>query len=79
MERRRIQFLVITTAAAAWAVLMAVEPERQWLGGDSHIHSHWSADYDTTRNPPEPLLGVDGRYPTPINAHRARMYGCRGW
>ena len=63
------------SAAAAWSVLTALEPERQWLAGDSHIHSHWSADYDETKNPPEPVIGVDGRYATPINAHRARMYG----
>ena len=29
-------------------VRTALEPERQWLAGDSHIHSHWSADYDET-------------------------------
>ena len=75
MKHRRIQLLVITTAATAWAVLMAVEPERQWFAGDSRIHSHWSADYDETRNPPEPIVGVDGRYATPINAHHARMNG----
>ena len=75
MKHRRSQLLVIAIAAAAWAVLMAVEPERQWLAGDSHIHSHWSADYDETKNPPEPIVGVDGRYATPINAHRARMNG----
>ena len=56
-------------------MLTAVQAERQWLAGDSHIHSHWSADYDETKNPPEPIIGVDGRYATPINAHRARMYG----
>lgn len=72
---RKSQILVITSAAAAWAVLTAVEPERQWLAGDSHIHSHWSASYDRTRNPPEPIIGVDGRYATPINAHRARVHG----
>ena len=49
--------------------------ERQWLAGDSHIHSHWSADYDETKTPPEPITGVDGRYATPINAYRARRYG----
>ena len=75
MKRRHLQVLVITTAAAGWSVLTALEPERQWLAGDSHIHSHWSADYDETKNPPEPAIGVDGRYATPINAHRARMYG----
>ena len=55
--------------------LGAVQTDREWLAGDSHIHSHWSADYDETKNPPEPILGVDGRYATPINAHRARIYG----
>ena len=63
------------SAAAAWSALTAFEPERQWLAGDSHIHSHWSADYDETKTPPEPVIGVDGRYATPINAHRARLYG----
>ena len=75
MKNRRIQLLVIALAAAGWAALTALEPERQWLAGDSHIHSHWSADYDETKNPPEPIVGVDGRYATPINAHRARMHG----
>jgi hypothetical protein len=75
VRRWHLQILVIVSAAAAWSVLTALEPERQWLAGDSHIHSHWSADYDETKNPPEPALGVDGRYATPINAHRARMYG----
>jgi hypothetical protein len=58
-----------------WGVLTLAQPGRQWLAGDSHIHSHWSADYDDRTNPPEPITGVDGRYATPINAHRARMYG----
>jgi hypothetical protein len=75
MKRRQIPLVVITTAAAAWGVLTAVEPQGLWLAGDSHIHSHWSADYDETKNPPEPITGVDGRYATPINAHRARIYG----
>jgi len=75
VKRWQIQFAVITTAAAAWGVLTAFQPERLWLAGDSHIHSHWSADYDETKNPPEPITGVDGRYATPINAHRARIYG----
>jgi hypothetical protein len=75
MKRWQTQLVGIATAAAAWGVLTAVEPERVWLAGDSHIHSHWSADYDETKNPPEPIVGVDGRYSTPINAHRARMHG----
>ena len=75
MKRWQLQMLVITSAAAAWAVLTAVQLDRQWLAGDSHIHSHWSASYDRTKSPPEPIIGVDGRYATPINAHRARMHG----
>ena len=75
MKRRKVQLLIIATAAAGWAVLTAQMSERQWLAGDSHIHSHWSARYDTTKNPPEPLIGADAQYATPINAHRARIHG----
>ena len=75
MTRPQLQLLVITTAAAAWGALTLAQPERQWLAGDSHIHSQWSADWDESKNPPEPTIGVDGRYSTPVNAHRARMYG----
>ena len=37
------------------------EPERRWLAGDSHLHSHWSP--------------ADGRYSTPLNAQMARRFG----
>ncbi len=66
---------LILLSATAWTALGALQTDREWLAGDSHIHSHWSADYDETKNPPEPILGVDGLYATPINAHRARIYG----
>jgi hypothetical protein len=75
VKRWQLQVLIIATAAAAWSVLTHVQADREWLAGDSHIHSHWSADYDETKNPPEPMIGIDGRYSTPVNAHRARMYG----
>jgi len=75
MQRRRFQLIIIATAGAAWAILSAQDAQRMWLAGDSHIHSHWSADYDETKNPPEPLIGIDGRYATPINAHQARQHG----
>ena len=75
MTRRPLQFLIITAAAAGWSALTALQSDREWLAGDSHIHSHWSAEYDETKNPPEPAIGVDGRYATPINAHRARIHG----
>lgn len=75
MKHRNVQLLIITTAAVGWAVLTAQVSQREWLAGDSHIHSHWSASYDQTKTPPEPIIGVDGRYATPINAYRARMHG----
>lgn len=28
--------------------------ERKWLAGDHHIHSHFSANYDTSTDPPTP-------------------------
>ena len=76
MNRTQIfQLLLIAASAAGWAILSAQDAGRQWLAGDSHIHSHWSADYDETKNPPEPIVGVDGRYATPINAYRAQRHG----
>ncbi len=75
MKRWQFQLLIIATACGGWALLSAQDTERHWLAGDSHIHSHWSADYDETKNPPEPSLGVDGRYATPINAYRAQRHG----
>jgi hypothetical protein len=75
MNRRNVQLLMILTAATGWAALTALQQDRQWLAGDSHIHSHWSASYDQTKNPPVPLIGVDAQYATPVNAHRARMHG----
>jgi hypothetical protein len=61
--------------AAALTVWVFAQPERQWLAGDSHIHSHWSASYDRTATPPNPIKGGEGSYPTPINAKKAREYG----
>ena len=75
MTERSVQPVVIATAAAAWGALTLAQPQREWLAGDSHTHSHWSVNYDESKNPPEPITGVDGRYATPINAHRARVYG----
>lgn len=74
LKRWQIQASVVTTAAVLWAATASLQPERQWLAGDSHIHSHWSARYDTTKDPPDIILG-DGAYTTPINAQRARQYG----
>ena len=53
----------------AWSATLATgcseepqsTPERRWMAGDSHIHSHWSPD--------------DGQYATPVNAQMARRYG----
>lgn len=52
-------------------------PERQWLAGDSHIHSHWSAGYDRRLSPPRPIKGQDALYSTPRNAAMARLFGLR--
>ena len=75
MQRWQLQLLIIVSAAAGWAILSAQDAQRLWLAGDSHIHSHWSADYDERKDPPEALLGIDGRYATPVNAHQARQHG----
>ena len=75
MKRWQLPIAVSASAAFAWAFLTAQDEQRQWLAGDSHIHSHWSADYNTTVDPPEAIIGVDGRYSTPVNAYQARRHG----
>ena len=53
----------------------AQDGERQWLAGDSHIHSHWSPGYDRTVSSPIPITGRYALYPTPMNARMARKFG----
>lgn len=54
---------------------------RQWLPGDHHIHSEFSADYEadpaSPQTAPIPLLGKDGRYSITKNATMARQFGLR--
>jgi hypothetical protein len=54
---------------------------RQWLPGDHHIHSEFSADYEadpaSPQTAPIPLLGKDGRYSIERNATMARQFGLR--
>ena len=57
VKRWHLQLLLVVCAATAWGILTAQDAQRQWLPGDSHIHSHWSADYDETKKPPEPITG----------------------
>ena len=49
--------------------------DRRWLAGDSHIHSHWSAGYERSTNPPELIKGGGAIYSTPVNAQMAHRYG----
>ena len=64
-------FLVV----AAVSIQCAQTPDRRWLAGDSHVHSHWSPGYDRTQNPPRFLKGEDAFYSTPRNALMAQRYG----
>jgi hypothetical protein len=75
MTRWQLQLLMIAAAGAGWSFLSAQDAGRQWLAGDSHIHSHWSAGYDHTANPPKPSIGLEGRYATPVNARQAQRHG----
>ena len=49
--------------------------ERRWLAGDHHIHSRFSVGWDREQDPPEPIIGGDAIYPTPMNALMGRFYG----
>jgi hypothetical protein len=68
-----VWFVALTTVGLSFA--FPQNNQRVWLAGDSHIHSHWSAGYDRTKNPPEPIKGADAIYSTPMNAQKAREYG----
>ena len=72
----RLRWYLLAALFAGMVVAAIATPsERRWLAGDSHIHSHWSPGYDRTKNPPEPIKGEGGTYPTPLNAQMARRFG----
>ena len=56
----RTGLVVFLVAITAITIAFAQAPGRQWLAGDSHIHSHWSPGYERTKTPPEPIIGGDG-------------------
>ena len=72
----RLVWLGVLCTAAALA-LATRAADREWLAGDSHIHSHWSAGYDYRSSPPTPIKGRDALYSTPRNAAMARRFGLR--
>lgn len=76
MKRGRY-VLFLSTAILAISITYGQQPERTWLAGDSHVHSHWSPGYDRKEEPPEPIVGGDARYSTPMNAQKAREFGLR--
>ena len=64
-------------AIAVLALVPSAADEREWLAGDSHIHSHWSAGYDYRTSPPTPTKARDAMYSTPRNAAMAQRFGLR--
>ena len=60
-------------------VTAPTDAPREWLAGDHHIHSEFSADYQVDpANPtgiPTPLFGKDGRYSIRKNAEMAGRFG----
>jgi hypothetical protein len=75
VKRWQLHVLILLIAAAAMRLSSTQDAQRQWRAGDSHIHSQWSPGYDRTKAIPEPIIGGDARYATPINARKAREYG----
>ena len=71
----RLQVCLCFLSVAGLMVQCGQGGEREWLPGDSHVHSHWSAGYDRTMTPPRPLKGLDALYSTPRNAAMARQFG----
>ena len=72
----RLVWLCVLCAAATLALAQPAA-DREWLPGDSHIHSHWSTGYDYRTVPPTPIKGRDALYSTPRNAAMARRFGLR--
>ena len=72
--RPTVHLLLLIGGAVTVAASMAQEGQREWLAGDSHIHSHWSPGYDR-HTPPTAIQGRDALYPTPLNAQMARKFG----
>ena len=73
----RLVWFCALCAAAALALAAPPATDREWLAGDSHIHSHWSTGYDYSSVPPTPIKGRDALYSTPRNAAMARQFGLR--
>ena len=72
----RLVWSCVLCSAAVLAVATRAA-DREWLAGDSHIHSHWSTGYDYRSSPPTPIKGRDALYSTPRNAAMARRFGLR--
>ena len=53
----------------------APKPEKRWLAGDHHIHTHYSVKWDNSVFPPKPIIGGDAKYSIPLNAQMASHYG----
>jgi len=64
----------ITQPVSAQNKQMHSDSSRSWLAGDHHIHSHFSAKYDKSTNPPTPSFD-EQPYSIPTNATKAREYG----
>ncbi len=75
VPRLRLHFASLLLATSVVIVQCSRTTPRQWIAGDSHVHSHWSPGYDRTSNPPVPLKGGGAIYSTPQNAMMARRYG----
>ena len=71
--RPSVVFVLLSTSVVV--VQCSGTTPRHWLAGDSHVHSHWSPNYDRTQTPPEPLKGGGAIYSTPQNAMMARRHG----
>lgn len=70
--------------AACWLLARLVTPaeaeeaqEFEWLAGDHHVHSHYSAEWDKQFEPPKPILGGDADYSISKNAELAQRFGLR--
>jgi hypothetical protein len=65
----------LAIVGCGWRVPSQTEDSIRWLAGDHHVHSRYSLEWDTERDPPTPIIGGHAEYPIALNAQMARNYG----
>src|SRR5690606_21213784 len=72
--RPRLLLLALLPALAAQRHDDLPQTQRR-VAGDDHVHSRCSAGWDSSVEPPTPVMGGDATHPNPMNAVMGRRHG----